>query len=68
MAICSDCGNDFEPGHKGFANKCYDCSFTRKPTAKQQENWDNHFDLVTVDGELLHFKAVRHFTTAPFYE
>ena len=27
---CIVCGDGFEPGHRGYVNECYDCSFKRK--------------------------------------
>jgi hypothetical protein len=59
------CGDDFVPGHKGYANKCYDCSFKRKPTPEQQrlyEDAENYF--VNNEGVEDHFEVVRRFTVS----
>jgi DNA-directed RNA polymerase subunit RPC12/RpoP len=62
MAICIVCRDDFEPGHKGYANKCYDCSFKRKPTPEQLRIWEeaeNYF--VNSEGVEVHFEVIRRF-------
>jgi DNA-directed RNA polymerase subunit RPC12/RpoP len=65
MANCIVCGDEFELGHKGYANKCYDCSFKRKPTPEQLRIWEdaeNHF--VNSEGEEVHFEIIRRFTVS----
>ena len=60
MAICVQCGDDFEPGHKGYANKCYDCSFKLKPTEEQlqmREREKNSF--VNCEDERIYFDVVQ---------
>jgi hypothetical protein len=65
MAICIECGVDFEPGHRGYANKCYDCSFKRKPTAEQQRNWDQGGDFFLDNaGERIYFDVVNRWTVS----
>jgi DNA-directed RNA polymerase subunit RPC12/RpoP len=62
MAICIECGEDFVPGHKGYANKCEDCSFKRKPTPEQQKLYEqaqNYF--VNSEGVEVHFEVIRRF-------
>ncbi|MGA2876564.1 MAG: hypothetical protein ABSE82_13630 [Nitrososphaerales archaeon] len=62
MANCIVCGDGFEPGHRGFVNKCEDCSFKRKPTPEQQrilEDAGNYF--VNSEGEEVHFEVIKRF-------
>jgi hypothetical protein len=59
---CVVCGEDFAPGHRGFVNKCEDCSFKRKPTPEQRrlyEEAQNFF--VNSEGEEVHFEVIRRF-------
>lgn len=59
---CIVCGDGFEPGHRGYVNKCYDCSFQLKPTEEQQkllEEAENYF--VNSEGEEVHFEIIRRF-------
>jgi DNA-directed RNA polymerase subunit RPC12/RpoP len=65
MAICIKCGDEYEPGHRGYVNKCYDCSFKRKLTPEQQrlyEEAENYF--VNSEGEKIYFEVVRRFTVS----
>jgi hypothetical protein len=65
MAICIECGDNFAPGHKGYANKCYDCSFKRKPTEEQRRIWEeaeNYF--VNNDGERVYFDVVNRWNAS----
>lgn len=60
MPFCVKCGDEFEPGHVGYANKCFDCSFNRKPTEEQQRKWDQYRNsFVNCDGERIYFEVVR---------
>jgi DNA-directed RNA polymerase subunit RPC12/RpoP len=45
MSTCIKCGNEFEPGHRGYANRCYDCSFKQKPTEEQRQTWNTTIDV-----------------------
>ncbi len=65
MPICIVCGDDFAPGHRGFVDKCEDCSFKRKPTPEQQkilEEAENYF--VNSEGVEVHFEVVRRLTVS----
>jgi hypothetical protein len=62
MTICIACGDDFAPGHRGFVNKCKDCSFTLKPTEEQRrlyEDAENYF--VNSEGVEVYFEVNRRF-------
>lgn len=64
MAICIVCGDDFEPGHRGYVNKCCDCSFKRKLTEEQRRILEEAENYFISGGVEVHFEVIRRFTVS----